>query len=108
MPLTLRPRWYTAQVTASTSSALGSRPSAFQRRLQDRAVLAAEILVFMPQCYHVQFGIRLLNHVTETGAQFGCAFNSFQAFGMQFGPAVILEHQCDPQSPWRMSDGFEE
>src|SRR5215472_922304 len=51
-----------------------------------------------PQCYHVQFGIRLLNDVAETGAQFGCALNSFQTFGMQFGPAVILEHQCDPQS----------
>src|SRR5262249_20324181 len=42
-PLTFSPCWYTAHVTVSTSSALGSRPSAFHRTLHDRAVLAAEI-----------------------------------------------------------------
>jgi hypothetical protein len=41
------PRWYTPHVTASTSSALGSRPSAFQRMLHDPVVLAAEILAFI-------------------------------------------------------------
>ena len=47
-PLTLSPRWYTAQVTASTSLGLGSRASAFQRRVARlRAVLAAEILAFI-------------------------------------------------------------
>src|SRR5271155_4996364 len=46
MPLTFTPRWYTAHVAASTSPASGARPSAFQRRLHDRAVLAAEILEF--------------------------------------------------------------
>src|SRR6266700_1499942 len=43
-PLTFSPRWYTPHVTASTSSALGSSPSAFQRMLHNRVVLVAEIL----------------------------------------------------------------
>ncbi len=45
-PVTVSPRWYTAQVTASTSFGFGSRPSAFHRKPRLRAVLAADSTVF--------------------------------------------------------------
>src|SRR5262244_1827540 len=105
MPLTFSPRWYTAHVTASTSSALGSRPSAFQRMLHDRAVFAAEILAFMGRSATMsEIGIRLFDHVAEAGAQFSRALHGFQAFGVQFDAAMILQHQSDSELARR--DGF--
>src|SRR5580704_15850669 len=46
--------------------------------------------------------------MAEAGAQFGGTLNGPEAFGMQFGTAMIFQHQSDPELTRRTDGGFEE
>src|SRR6266404_8926951 len=46
--------------------------------------------------------------MAEAGAQFGCALHRLQAFRMQFGTAMVLQHHSDPELARRTGDRFEE
>ena len=53
-------------------------------------------------------GVRLLDHMAEAAAQLRCPLHGLQAFGMQLGTAMVLQHESDPELARRTSDGVEE
>jgi hypothetical protein len=53
-------------------------------------------------------GVRLLDHMAEAAAQLRCPLHGLQAFGMQLGTAMVLQHESDPELARRTGAGVEE